>query len=172
MSELICIYQNAKGEAKVQHLIEVQNKNSNTDQYHYLMGWSVSSDTVKTLRSDRVHQEFKTIEEAELALSTMDILPLNNVDNYNPNYHISALDNFDICFTGFKKSESDELKKLAHENDMNICKSVTLHLNMLCCGYNAGPVKVRKAMNKGIFIVSRQQFEHFVETGEIPDGNE
>ncbi len=168
-NELICVYRNARGEGGVQHIIELQTKKANTNDYHYFIGWSVLQDKVKTLRSDRVLQTFNTAEEAELALSKMDIPLSTHREDYEPKYHISRPDAFDICFTGFKKADKEELTKLAQDNDINICKSITLHLDMLCYGYNAGPIKLRKAMNKGIFIVNREQFENFLETGEIPE---
>ena len=168
-SELICIYCNARGEYGVQHLTDTQKTKANADEFYYQQGWSVSQDKVKTLRSDRILQTFETIEEAELAFSTLDIsLSVQNED-YEPKYHISRADVFDICFTGFKKTDKEELTKLAKDSNMNICQSVTLHLNMLCYGYNAGPVKLKKAMKKGVFIVNREQFELFLETGEIPE---
>lgn len=107
--ELVCIYRNARGEGGVQHLIEVQNKEANSDEYHYFIGWSVPQDNVKTLRSDRILQTFDTVEEAEQALSTMDIPLSTHREDYEPKYHISRPDAFDICFTGFKKADREEL---------------------------------------------------------------
>ena len=167
--ELICIYVNTKGQAGVQHLVEIQKKDANTNEFYYYNGWSELQDKVKTLRSDRILQRFDSVEQAETALSTMDIPLSTHREYYEPQYHISRPDAFDICFTGFKKADKEELVKLAKDNDINVCQNVTLHLNMLCYGYNAGPVKLKKAMAKGVFIVNRDQFESFLETGEIPE---
>lgn len=166
--ELICVYCNANWEGSVQHLVNVQKKDANTDEYYYIQGWSVLQDNVKTLRSDRVFEIFDTVEEAQQRLSELDV-PSPRDRPSKSEYHVSRPDTFDICFTGFKKADKEELIKLAKENNINIHVSVVQHLDMLCYGYNAGPVKLKKALSQGALIASRAQFENFLETGEIPE---
>ncbi|MGX9418924.1 hypothetical protein ACWU4D_16410 [Vibrio sp. WJH972] len=46
---------------------------------------------------------------------------------------------------------------------------MTKHLDILCYGYNAGPTKLAKAMDQGVFILNKSQFESMIETGEVPE---
>ena len=75
----------------------------------------------------------------------------------------------DICFTGFKKVDKDELITLAKEHDMSVRGEVTKHLDILCYGYNAGPKKLEKAMAQGVMILNKTQLESMIETGEVPE---
>jgi BRCT domain type II-containing protein len=45
--------------------------------------------------------------------------------------------------------------------------SVTRNLAFLCAGENAGPKKLQKANEQGVYILSKDQFVHLIETGEI-----
>ena len=76
---------------------------------------------------------------------------------------------FDVCFTGFKKADKELLIEVAEAHSMTVRSSVTQNLQMLCCGYNAGPSKVNAARMKGTIIIDEESFVHFIETGEIPD---
>ena len=76
---------------------------------------------------------------------------------------------FEVCFTGFKKADKERLTTLATENKMFVRSSVTQNLQVLCCGYNAGPTKVTAARMKGVLILDEEQFLHMTSTGEVPD---
>lgn len=76
---------------------------------------------------------------------------------------------FEVCFTGFKKDDKERLISLATDNKMSVRTSVTQNLQVLCCGYNAGPKKVDAARMKGVVILDESQFQLLVETGEVPD---
>lgn len=167
-NELICVYCNAQWEGSVQHLVDVEEKEVNSDQFYYIQGWSVLQNNVKTLRSDRVFEEFDTVEEAQQRLIELGV-PTPRDRPSNAKYHISRPDTFDICFTGFKKADREHLTELAIQNGINIHVSVVQHLDMLCYGYNAGPMKLRKAIKQGAIVATRAQFEEFLETGEIPE---
>ena len=69
----------------------------------------------------------------------------------------------------FDKTEKKRLTKLAEQAGMVVRQSVTLALNFLCCGENAGPAKTEKAREQGVIILSEDQFELLLETGEIPE---
>ena len=73
-----------------------------------------------------------------------------------------------ICFTGFPDAEKSELASRAGEHKLEVVGSVTKALAFLCAGPNAGPVKLKKAREQGVCVLSRSQFEHLLETGEIP----
>lgn len=74
-----------------------------------------------------------------------------------------------ICFTGFRPAQKENLYDHAQQNGMKIVKSVTKKLSFLCIGENAGPSKMKKAKEQNIFIMNEQQFLQMLETGELPD---
>ena len=74
----------------------------------------------------------------------------------------------EICFTGFSPTEKSALSKLAEENNFHIAKSITVNLNFLCCGENAGPSKMKKAEEQNVILLNADEFQNLIETGEIP----
>ena len=72
-----------------------------------------------------------------------------------------------ICFTGFSAPEKDGLSSLATASRLEVVTSVTKKLAFLCAGENAGSSKLAKAIEQGVHILSRDQFDHLLETGEI-----
>lgn len=72
-----------------------------------------------------------------------------------------------VCFTGFSASEKAVLAVLAAESRLEVVSSVTKHLAFLCAGENAGPAKLEKAGEQGAVVLTRKQFQHLLETGEI-----
>lgn len=62
-----------------------------------------------------------------------------------------------------------ELTTLAGESRLEVVGSVTKNLAFLCAGENAGPAKLAKATEQGVVVLNREQFEHLLETGEIPN---
>ena len=79
-------------------------------------------------------------------------------------------DKFEVCFTGFKKSEKGELIDLAKANNMFIRTTVTKKLGLLVCGYNAGPAKIKMANEDGVNCVfGADGFNQFIETGEAAE---
>ena len=73
----------------------------------------------------------------------------------------------EVCFTGFSDIEKAELISIAREANIQVRGSVTMNLDMLICGNNAGPSKIKSAQGKGISRTNRKGFEKFIETGEI-----
>lgn len=73
-----------------------------------------------------------------------------------------------VCFTGFGKSEKQELTHLADSKNFNVVSSVTQKLDFLCCGENAGPKKLEKAEKQGVQVLNKEQFVRLLETGEVP----
>jgi len=74
----------------------------------------------------------------------------------------------EICFTGFSPTEKDVLTKFAEKNNFHIAKSITVNLNFLCCGENAGPSKMKKAEEQNVILLNAEEFRNLIETGEIP----
>ncbi|PAM95727.1 hypothetical protein B4N84_06415 [Flavobacterium sp. IR1] len=74
----------------------------------------------------------------------------------------------EICFTGFSPTEKITLIKIAEENNFHIAKSITVNLNFLCCGENAGPSKIKKAEEQKVVLLDVDEFRNLIETGEIP----
>lgn len=74
----------------------------------------------------------------------------------------------EICFTGFSPTEKSLLTKFAEENNFHIAKSITVNLNFLCCGENAGPSKIKKAEEQNVILLNADEFRNLIETGEIP----
>jgi NAD-dependent DNA ligase len=74
-----------------------------------------------------------------------------------------------ICFTGFRPAEKEQLFEYAKNKGMKIVKSVTKKLSFLCIGENAGPSKIRKATEQNVIILDDKQFVKMLETGELPD---
>lgn len=72
-----------------------------------------------------------------------------------------------VCFTGFSVTEKFELSELAKAANLEVVGSVTKGLAFLCVGENAGPSKLRKAIEQGNHVMSKDQFLHLLDTGEI-----
>ena len=73
----------------------------------------------------------------------------------------------EICFTGFTPTAKNELEKIAIANNFHIAKSITVNLNFLCCGQNAGPSKMKKAEEQKVILLNVEEFYNLIETGEI-----
>lgn len=64
----------------------------------------------------------------------------------------------EICFTGFGKSEREELEEIARRNNLKVVQSVTKNLSFLCCGSNAGEEKIKKAGTQNVAILDKKKF--------------
>jgi hypothetical protein len=76
----------------------------------------------------------------------------------------------EVLFTGFSSVDKALLiEKAKNANPpMYVPSRVTLNLAYLVCGATAGKVKVMKAINQGVVILSDTDFLQLLETGEIP----
>lgn len=77
-----------------------------------------------------------------------------------------------VCFTGFLTAEKAELTRAAQAAGIRVVQSVTVGLSWLCAGSDPGPAKLAKAEERGKQVISREQFEHLLATGEVPGGAE
>ncbi|HGT9291347.1 TPA: hypothetical protein ACM21U_004053 [Enterobacter kobei] len=159
MEEMHFVYINANARIGAHSISNVSHSDS------HIQGICQSAHSIRTFRKDRILQEFSSADEAQL--SCQSLLP----ENY---LHLTKVIKpktltFDVCFTGFKKSDKERLIEVAEANSLTVRSSVTQNLQMLCCGYNAGPSKVNAARMKGTIVIDEESFVHFIETGEIPD---
>ncbi|APF80451.1 TPA: hypothetical protein I7F36_000858 [Vibrio cholerae] len=161
ISSKIFAYVNQYGEASVQILRNIKQQK----RMPFLQGWCINHHAPRTLHHHRILGEFKTVEEAEIYLK-------ENAKHFvvvEPTYPASEQDSLQVCFTGFNKLDKAALKELAANNNMIVRKEVTVYLDILCYGINAGPKKLEKAMEQGVMILNREQFEKMIETGEVPE---
>lgn len=75
----------------------------------------------------------------------------------------------EILFTGFPSVQRASLEARATAAGLTVVKSVTKNLDYLCCGPTAGPAKLEKARDKGVWILNQPAFFSLLETGELPD---
>ncbi len=150
------IYCDAQKNEKVWHLYWW------VEQGFYIRGRSDGDQFYRTFRKDRVIQYLSGGEQ----ILEPDTAPPPKIER-------ASKDNrSQILFTGFAKAERSELEAYAEENALRVVKTVTKDLTFLCCGSNAGAKKVDHARSNRIWIISRNQLEHLVVTGELPDESE
>ncbi len=159
------IYQDAKGDITAREVFVL----AETDGY--LEGRCVRADALRTFRKDRVLEFFSNpAEEAERLAYWLAHPPALPVSDRRPDYRRSARNTgLEICFTGFAARDKARLKALAIENGMVVRESVTLGLDVLCIGRNAGPKKLEQALDQCAAILTEAQFVELLETGALPD---
>lgn len=160
MRALLCfVYVSARGIVSIQVIDNVSHNET------YIQGISLNPDEngkLKTFRKDRVIEYFDSLDEAQLFINNM-------IESGDFQIKEPKPETFDIHFTGFKKENKSELEKLASDANMTVRKSVTVHLKLLCYGYNASQMKMDKAREMGIIILNERQFRDFLETGDFTD---
>ena len=155
--ETAFIYQDSKGNITARVITDI----SQTDEY--LQGFCHTANGLRTFRKDRIVEELKGTESIEVKLNYY--ISINPIPKALSKSH----DLPDVCFTGFKNDDKKRLIEQAESKDMIIRSSVTRNLNFLCCGYSAGPAKVKKARAQGVVTLSEVQFRELLETGEVPE---
>jgi NAD-dependent DNA ligase len=151
------VYVNAKKQVNAYTLYNV------SESEEHFQGVCNKSNQLKTFRKDRIVKDCSSYDLALVDLSEYKGIELQAFSK-KPKLNL-----FEVCFTGFKKDDKERLISLATDNKMSVRASVTQNLQILCCGYNAGPKKVDSARMKGVVILDEKQFELLVETGEVPD---
>lgn len=154
-SELLFIYQDAKGNISKRDIFVISQSND------YLQGVCRESNGIRTFRKDRVLEHITDISIIEERLDYF--------IKENPTPSTSNTTSYDICFTGFKKQDKEKLQELARQKSMNVRSSVTKNLAFLCCGYNAGAKKIEAARKQGVIVFNENQFRAMLETGELPE---
>lgn len=148
------LYVNGKGEVKPYFLEDV----SESDIYIQ----AIHDGKLKTFRQDRIIFEGDSFESLEQEVDSL----LKAGDLIVKEPKVKAL--LEVCFTGFRKSEKIDLISYAESMKCQVRKSVTVGLDVLCYGDNAGPTKMRDARKKGILVLDKKEFISLLETGEIP----
>lgn len=72
--------------------------------------------------------------------------------------HEASATGVEILFTGFTRSQRQELEEMAEAAGMIVRKSVTKGLSYLCTGPNAGPAKLAQAAESGASIIDHDEF--------------
>lgn len=147
------VYQNADKVLSAQRVINF------TDKGNYLTGFSLTDKGPRTFRYDRVIELVGS--ETEL-MERFGYWQINEVINPHKSQKI------EIHFTGFKAADKARLEETAEEAGMQVNSSMSDYVEVLCCGYNAGPKKLEKARANHIIIISEPEFMQLLETGEIP----
>lgn len=160
MEEMHFVYINAQGQISAQSICNVSRS------AEHFQGICNVIKKLRTFRKDRVIKLVDSADAASTSLATIKESDYSHIQLGKPKVQKVT---FDVCFTGFKKADKDRLTESATANGMTVRSSVTQNLQLLCCGYNAGPTKVTAARMKGIVILDENQFENFVKTGEIPE---
>jgi NAD-dependent DNA ligase len=151
------IYMDARGNVTSREITDY------SESVEYLQGYCTSANALRTFRKDRILEE---VTNPSILLERMQY----HIKNYPPPKPASQPrpKGIEVCFTGFKKSEKEELTSLSESKKLFVKSSVTKNLVFLCYGYNAGPAKLHKACQQGVIILDKDQFSHLLETGEIP----
>lgn len=74
---------------------------------------------------------------------------------------------FTICFTGFDPAQKDLLTEVAEAVGMQVVTKVNKCLSALCAGADAGPVKLKRASEFQIPVISKDQFDMLIRDGEL-----
>jgi len=153
MQPLRFIYQDAKGEVLEWAILRW------TENTRYIQGRSEHDSLPRTFRKDRVQEYLEGAEQLlfDLAEPAPEPAPRAQPDS-RPQ----------ILFTGFKSADRTRLENKAAEHGLRVMKSAGKSLAILCIGYNAGPTKVEAAREAGAFIVTEEQLDHLLLTGEVP----
>ncbi|UHD15719.1 BRCT domain-containing protein [Thiocapsa bogorovii] len=159
------IYQDAKGSITARKVINV------SESEQYIQGVCTSSNALRTFRKDRILDD--AVDDENINTKLEHYLSINPQPLTSSAYIRRRAPNLDgapeVCFTGFKKDDKEDLIALANSFDMVVRSAVTSNLAFLCCGYNAGPKKIEKSRHQGVVVMSELQFREMLKTGEIPE---
>lgn len=153
MQPLRFIYQDARGEVR-EWVIPRWTENT-----RYIQGRSERDTLPRTFRKDRVLEYLEGADQLlfDLAKPAPEPVPRTQSDT-RPQ----------ILFTGFKSADRARLESKATDHGFRVMKTAGKSLAVLCIGHNAGPTKVEAARETGAFIVTEEQLDHLLLTGEVP----
>lgn len=127
----------------------------------------------KTFKSETIlseHSNFSAaVNEAQLRQKEYSILPRQSISSSRKS-SINREGKLEVCFTGFKAMDKATLIDLANKANFFTRTEVTKNLDILVCGDNAGPAKLKRAhaQNVGI-VIGKIGFTSFIETGEVAE---
>ncbi len=136
----------------------------------YLSILDTAEQKAKSFKLANILHEAKSLDEANRKASELqsqfEIIPRNKTGKTFAN--VDKL--FEVCFTGFPKTEKQSLIGLAEANGMFVRSRVTTKLGLLICGENAGWAKIKEAAELNVpRVFGREGFETFIQTGEVYD---
>jgi len=161
---IFLIYKNRFNEVKP-YEVEILNTNDQTTLVLDIVG-----DKPKTFKTEHVLSEHSSFEDASVAANKAQgrftIIPRNKTGRVLANRE----GKIEVCFTGFKKADKEELIQLAEQSGFFVRTRVAKSLDILVCGGTPGPEKLKKAHKQNVGIVfGKDGFLQFIETGEIAE---
>ena len=158
------IYRDAQGNITFREVFDI----SESDRY--IQGICLTARALRTFRKDRILETTNDDSDVEAKLEYYKSqFPTPEEISHHSKNRSNQDHKPEICFTGFKKDEKQQLIELAESSSFFVRTAVTSNLEFLCCGSTAGPKKIEKARAQGVLAISKSQFETLVETGEIPE---
>lgn len=151
------IYQDARGNITARDITDI------SETEYYLQGYCHIANDLRTFRKDRILELLSNGDDSELKVKHY--ISISPPPKAPPQSHHLL----DVCFTGFKSEDKKRLKEMAQSAGMIVRSSVTRSLTFLCCGYNAGPIKIEKARAQNVIALNEEQFIRLLETGEVPE---
>ncbi|MGI4993368.1 BRCT domain-containing protein [Halobacteriovorax sp. GFR7] len=123
----------------------------------YIKGFCHLRGEIRTFRKDRIVSFINKQSVEKLSTKTPTKKPRSTTETKT-----------EILFTGFSAAKRADLEKVATNNSFKVRKSVTKNLAILCCGPNAGPKKLEESKEKGVEILTEDDFNKLIQTGELP----
>lgn len=148
-------YSNAAGEISQRTLIRW------SEAGHYIKGYANDDGRVLTFRKDRV---MDYLDGCDALLRNPIAEPPPRLERARP-----ADSRPEILFTGFARVQRSVLEERARQSGLQVMQTVTKHLTFLCCGPTAGPAKVERSREQGVYVLTEPDFFLLAETGELPD---
>lgn len=144
------VYEDSQGNVTAR---EVSSWN---DDGIYIEGYCHKAREIRTFRRDRVVEFLEGEELLGPALEEFDPEPV---------FTGPAME---ILFTGFSADDREDLEADAEEAGLLVRKTITKNLNFICAGPRAGSSKLSKARVQGCTILSEDEFQKMLATGEVP----
>ena len=156
------IYRDAKGNITFREVTNV------SESEIYIQAICLTAEELRTFRKDRILERVAgSVNVEERLQHYRDTIPPPNPESHS-NWKRNTTGALEVCFTGFKAQDKEDLIRLAEAHGMIVRSNVTSQLNILCGGYNAGPTKTERARHQGVMVLSEHQFRGLLKTGEVP----
>ena len=138
----------------------------------YIDIYDKEEDKVKTFKKINIlsknanfKEAIKKAEDLQENFVPIEKIKITSRDNWN-----NRDEKFEVCFTGFPKSDKEELQNFAKESGMFVRTRVTKNLGLLVCGKTAGWRKLKDANKLNIpRVIGKSGFYDFLETGEFSE---
>ncbi|MFL2487792.1 MAG: hypothetical protein ACJ0GK_00735 [Gammaproteobacteria bacterium] len=163
---MFLVYKNRFNEVKP-YSVEIIAEND-----EYIDIFDKNEEKVKTFKKTNILSKNENFEEAinkaeglQENFEPIEQRRIPSRDNWN-----NREEKFEVCFTGFPKSDKEELQNFAKEKEMFVRTKVTKNLGLLVCGKTAGWRKLKDANKLNIpRVVGKSGFYNFLETGEFSE---